>query len=141
MTFRERTAIVMLIGSLLVMAWLVMDFTGNGATDLAALATRLLWTVGFAIVFNIVGIIALNILVGIVQGGRLDDDREDERDRAVDLKSMRNGYWVSSASVLGCLLLLALGQPPVVAIYALFGGALLAGLVYAASQLVYYRIG
>lgn len=140
MTFRERTAIVMLTSSLVILAWLAMDYSG-GAADLTELAVRLLWAVGFGVVLNVAGIIVINIVVGIMQGGRLDVDREDERDRAVDLKSMRNGYWVNSAGVLGCLVVLATGQPPVQAIYLLFASALVAGGTYAASQLVYYRIG
>ena len=53
---------------------------------------------------------------------------------------MRNGYFVMSIGVLAVLIWQGLGLPPTLGPYALFGICMLAGAIYAASQLVYYRI-
>ena len=50
-------------------------------------------------------------------------------------------YFVASITGLVCLVMLAFGVEPALAIYALFGGLMLAGVLDAASRLLYYRLG
>src|SRR5690606_5455028 len=56
-------------------------------------------------------------------------------------KAMRNGYFVLSVGVAAVLLWQALGLPAELGPYALFGISMLAGGIFAASQVVYYRTG
>ena len=55
-------------------------------------------------------------------------------------RAMRNGYFVLSIGVLGVLVWQGLGLSAELGPYALFGISMLAGGIYALSQLVYYRI-
>jgi hypothetical protein len=83
----------------------------------------------------------MSILVSIARREEFKDERADERDQAVGLRGMRNAYFVASIAGVVTLFCLAFGVNPGGAAYALFGGLMLAGVVDAASRLVYYRIG
>ena len=143
MTQRELEAWVMVLGAIVISGWVWWDATGNGVpADVSGAAWKMVWAIGYAIVFNIVAMIVGHILFAIVTGGReLPDEKADERDRLINSKAMRNGYFVMSIGVLGVLIWQGLGLPAELGPYALFGVSMLAGGIYAASQLVYYRIG
>ena len=142
MTQRELEAWVMVLGAIVISGWVWWDSSRNGVPgDLSGAAWKMVWAVGYTIVFNIIAMIVGNILFAIVTGGReLADEKADERDRLINSKAMRNGYFVMSIGVLGVLIWQGLGLPPTLGPYALFGICMLAGAIYAASQLVYYRI-
>ena len=60
MSIKELTALVQIIGAVVVGGWLVNDaLTGGFASTipLSAIAMKLVWAIGAVIVFNIVGII------------------------------------------------------------------------------------
>ena len=143
MTFKQWSAVIMLLGIAVIAIWLVADIfwtypTSGGA---AAVAARLLWAGLAMIVFNIVAAIISAIVGSIVTRTEFKDVRADERDKAVYAKSMRNAYFTVSMGGLAALFAFALGYDPAVAAYAVFTGGLVAGGVGAASQLYYYRIG
>lgn len=141
MSFKEWTAVVQVAGVILIGGWVVLDALGGGwVQPLAAVAMKLLWTIGAVIVFNIVAIIVVAILVSIAQRAELKDEKADERDRLVATRSGRNGYVVTSLGAAIALGAVAFGAEPVVAIYALFAAPMLGGATDAISQLVYYRI-
>ena len=142
MTHRELEAWVMVLGAIVISGWVWWDASSNGVPgDLSGAAWKMVWAVGYTIVFNIVAMIVGHILFAVVTGGReLPDEKADERDRLINSKAMRNGYFVMSLGVLGVLIWQGLGLPVPLGPYALFGICMLAGAIYAASQLVYYRI-
>jgi formate/nitrite transporter FocA (FNT family) len=107
----------------------------------AQVSRTLLWAIAAMVVFNIVGTIVVTILVSIARREELKDEAADERDRAVQMRSMRNAYVALSIGAAGSLLLLALGFDPILAAYALFSALMLAGATDSASQLYYYRFG
>jgi hypothetical protein len=139
MTFKEWNAAIMVTSGVLISAWVAYDALATTAWTgtVAEVAADMLWAIGYVIAFNIVAVIVVTILVSIVQREELKGERAD----AVSAKAMRNGYFVLSISCAAILVLLALGIAPVFAVYALFGASMLAGVIFAASQLVYYRIG
>lgn len=141
MTFKEMNAAVMLLGAVVISAWVLKDAIGDPTLSLSAVATRLCWAIGASIVFNIVAIIVFAILVSIAQGREIKDEAADERDHAVGGKAMRNAYVVASLGGLAALIVWALGWEATTGIYVLFGGLMLAGATDAVSRLVYYRIG
>lgn len=143
MTFKEWNATIMVTSGVLISAWVVYDAITTSAWTgtVAEVATDMVWAIGYTVAFNIVAAIVVTILVSIVQREELKDERADERDVAVAAKAMRNGYFVLSVGCAVILLLLAIGTDPVLGVYALFGASMLAGVTFAASQLVYYRIG
>lgn len=142
MTFKEWNAAATVLSAMAIAAWVGRDLlTAGPAASLAGAASNILWAIGASILVSIVAIIVTTILVSVVQRAELRDERTDERDRLVNGKAMRNGYLVLSVGVLGVLILMAAGMAPPLAPYALFGVAMLAGIVTSASELIYYRIG
>ena len=141
MTFKEMNAAVMLLGAVVISAWVLKDAIGDPTLTLSAVATRLCWAILASIVFNIVAIIVFTILISIAQGREFKDEQADERDRLVGAKAMRNAYVAASLAGLAALIVWALGYEVTSGVYVLFGGLMLAGAVDAGSRLVYYRIG
>lgn len=141
MTYKELNAAVMILGGIAIAAWVAWQAVADPAPDLESIALRLLYAIGLNILINIVLMILATVVVSIAQREELKDERADERDRAITDRSMRNGYFAVSLGGLAVIVLLALGQGPVVAAYMLFGALLIGGLVDPVSRLVYYRIG
>lgn len=142
MTYKEWNAAVMVASALAISGWVVYGIADGGfAADPIEAARRMLWAVGYVIAFNVVAMILISIAVGIAQREALADEAEDERDRAVNARAMRNGYMTLSIGVLLVLIAQAVGIDAALVPYALFGVSMLAGGIFAASQLVYYRIG
>lgn len=143
MTFKELNAVVSLLGSIIAGIWLANDLMAAGGleADVSAAAVKLLWVIGFLVIFNVVGMILAVILASILRGEEVKDEATDERDRLVSAKALGNGYLVTSIGMLGTLFAFAFGWEATPAVHILFGGALLAGAVEAGSRLVYYRIG
>lgn len=142
MTQKELEAWVMVLSVIVISGWVWMDANGGGVpADVSGSAWKMVWAVGYSIVFNIIAVIVGHIVFAIFTGGReISDERADERDRLINGKSMRNGYFVLSIGVLGVLIWQGLGLPAELGPYALFGISMLAGGTFAASQVLYYRI-
>lgn len=143
MTQKELEALVMVVGAVVISGWVAWDATRGGVpAEVAGAAWKMVWAIGYSILFNIVAVIVGHILFAVLSGGsKISDERADERDRLINGKAMRNAYFVLSIGVLGTLIWQGLGLPAVLGPYALFGIAMLAGGTFAMSQLVYYRIG
>ena len=141
MTQKELEAWVMVLSTIVISGWVWWGARDGVPPDVAGAAWRMVWAVGYSIVFNIVAVIVGHILFAIVTGGReISDEKTDERDRLINGKAMRNGYFVLSIGVLGVLIWQGLGLPAELGPYALFGISMLAGGTFAASQVLYYRI-
>lgn len=142
MTQKELEAWVMVLSAIVISAWVWWDATRGGLpADVSGAAWKMVWAVGYSILFNIIAVIVGHILFAIITGGReISDEKADERDRLINGKAMRNGYFVLSIGVLGVLIWQGLGLPATLGPYALFGISMLAGGTYAASQILYYRI-
>jgi hypothetical protein len=141
MSFKEWTAVIMLVGQVVITAWLVNDWMGSPPETVQAAATTLIWAIVYMVVFNIVAAIVMAILISIARREEFKDEAADERDKVIATKSMRNAYFATSIAGVVTLLMLALGVDPVLAAYALFGAMMLGGTADAVSQLVYYRLG
>ena len=141
MTFKEMNAAVMLLSTLVISAWVLVQAGGDPGATVPEVAARLCWAMLASVVFNIVAAIVFAILVSIAQGRELKDEPADERDRAVGARAMRNAYVVASAGGAGGIFLWAFGFDVTTGIHVLFGGLMLAGATDALSRLVYYRIG
>ena len=118
MSMKEWTPIIQLVGVVLVAGWLLIDGLGGGfsATDFAEVAMRLVWVIVAAIVFNIVATILVAIGVGIATRAEFKDEKADERDIAIDAKSMRNGGVITSSVAALSLVAIAFGVVPIFAV-------------------------
>lgn len=141
MTYKELNAAVMILSGAGIAAWVAWQAMTVPAPDLESVAWRLLYAIGLNIIINIALMIVATILVSIAQRAELKDERADERDRSISDRSLRNGYFAVSIGGLAVIIMLALGQGPIVAAYALFGVLMLGGLIDPVSRLVYYRVG
>jgi heme/copper-type cytochrome/quinol oxidase subunit 2 len=140
MTYKELNAGVMIVSGAGVAAWVAWEAMTAAAPDVVSVAWRLLYAIGLTILINIVLMILATILVSIARRRELMDERADERDRAINDRSMRNSYFALSIGGLGVIVALALGQSSIFAAYALFAVLLIGGLIDPVSRLVYYRI-
>ncbi len=141
MTFKEMMAGVQIVGVVVIGGWLAWDVAGGGIGDTgtADIAIKLLWAVGAMIVFNIVGTIIATIAISIVQRQELKDEPADERDMAIEAKSLRNAGIATSIAAALALIPLAMGVDARFAVYALFIAPFIGGAVNAAFQLYFYR--
>jgi predicted membrane protein len=141
MTSKEISAWVMVIGAFAILAWLAWDASATGlAATQSAAAWKMLWAIGYVIGFNILATIVGVILVSIFQREEVKDERADERDKLINGKAMGAAYFVLSIGVLGVLIWQALGLDPSLVPYTLFGISMLAGVCYAITQIVLYRV-
>ena len=138
MSAREWNAAIMLAAQLVVSAWLLASAPADMAQTATA-AAGALRAIAFAILVTLVANIIAGIAFGIARRGM--QEPADERDRLINLRSTRNAYFALSIGVGGCLILWAIGAAPALGVYALFGTLILAEVIHAGSQLIYYRIG
>ena len=142
MTFKELNAGIMVASAVAVSAWVAFRALSEGVAEtVPGAAAEMLWAVGYMVAINIVAVILSAIVGAILQRQELQDERADERDRAVYTRSMAHAYFIVSIGILGVLVALAAGLDAVLAPYALFAISALAGTFFAAAQLVYYRVG
>ena len=141
MSYKEWEAVVGVIASIVIAAWVIFEALTNPPATVVTVASRLLWAILYGVLFNIAAMIVTAILVSIARRSEFKDEKADERDKAVGLRAMRNGYVIASITGIATLFYLAFGADPSEAAYVLFGGLMLAGLVDSASRLIYYRIG
>ncbi len=141
MSYKEWEAVVSIIAAMVIGAWVIFEALTNPPATVAMVASRLLWAILYAVLFNIAAMIVTAILVSIARRAEFKDEAADERDKAVGMRGMRNGYVVASIAGVASLFYLAFGADPALAAYVLFGGLMLAGVVDSLSRLIYYRIG
>ncbi|WP_139198746.1 hypothetical protein [Devosia sp. YR412] len=131
------------MAALLVAVWLGYDLLNGGlvGATVAGVAGKLLWVIGAVIVVGIVSTIVMSIAVSAVRREAFREAPADERDLAIDARSLRLGGIVTSALAGLALVPLAMGVDPVFAVYGLFGAPMIGGTVSSAAQLYYYRVG
>ena len=147
MSYREKENIVNIFSSLfitLVYAWMVyqrhLDGRVNLEEDFRSWGIVFLVFVGVSIIARIVIYIIFHIFNAIAT--REDDiPKEDERDKLIKLKAIRNSHWVFSAGFMLSIIGLAIGMP----VYGLFIAFVVSGVISEiidnGSQIYYYRKG
>ena len=143
MSFKEMTAGVQIAGVCVVGGWLAWDWWSGGSAGAGTgeIAVKLLWAVGAMIAFNIVGAILATIVVSAIRREAFKDEPSDERDVAIEARSLRNGGIATSIAAALALIPLAMGADAAFAVYALFVAPVAGGAVNAVFQLYYYRTG
>lgn len=141
MSHKEISAWVMVLSAVVISAWVGLGLVNDGVAGTAQEgAVRMAWAIGYTVALNIVAVIIGVIVVSIVRREEVRDERADERDRMVSARAMGNGYFVLSIGIAGVLIAQALGIADVWVPYLLFGVSMLAGGIFAATQVVLYRI-
>ncbi|MBU0936069.1 MAG: hypothetical protein KKI09_15825 [Spirochaetes bacterium] len=164
MSYQEKKTITSLVSGLVLMvayavnAWLRYRAGTAPAADLTLWAGLMLRYIGLGIIVTILVQILFHILlsVGVAVKAKIRDadcdDKgiersikqemvEDERDKLIQLKSLRSGFIMAGMGFFFALISLLLGHPPVVMLnimfFSFYAGSLLEGL----AQLYYYRKG
>lgn len=164
MSYQEKRTITSMASGLMLMAayavhaWSKYRAGAAPATDLIFWATLMLKYIGIGIVVTIVLQILFHILlsVGVAVREKIRDETcddkaiertikqemvEDERDKLIELKSMRAGFVLAGVGFISALFSLILGYPPVLMLnilfFSFFAGSILEGFF----QLYHYRKG
>lgn len=140
MSYKEWQAVIQIAGVVLVLGLLLAGVFGPLADTPLEVARRLLWAVGAAIGFNVLATVVVSVVLTAARGEQFEDAPADERDTAIDTRSSRIAYAVTSAAAALCLVPIAMGADPLIAVLALFFAPLLGGVSHAAALLVYYRV-
>ena len=132
--------LVVTIGAYVVYLSLVL----GGSSDLP-LADRpyaipMLWTIGGAIVANVVLVIVVAIVRGIINR-RPEKDQKDQRDREIYRFGERVGQWFIVIGGVGALVLAMVQAPYFWIANALYLGFVLSAILSSITKVVAYRRG
>jgi hypothetical protein len=144
---QEKQSIVSMIGSVLVIGFYSMYIYRNYlSADLDLLNDFQFWGKSFlylipiGIVVQIVIHIVFAIANRIITGEDMSDF-SDERDKLIELKSIRISHWIFILGFMVAMGSLALGMKPYVMFIALISGGFLASLASEVAKIIYYRKG
>jgi hypothetical protein len=164
MSYQEkRTIASILTGVLVLAAYCIYAFGANGSRmtspeDLKSWAITMLIFIGIGIVAAIIIQIVFHILLSIsiavkqkIQDVNSDDKEieksigaemvEDERDKIIELKSNRVGFFFAGFGFVAALFSLVLNYSPIVMLNVLFITFSIGSLLEGFTQLYYYRKG
>lgn len=147
MTYQEKQNVVNIFSALLITliyAWLVWQRQQQGQFDLAEDFRQ--WGILF-LIFIALSVIARIIIQVVFHIGNAiatreeKIPREDERDKLVKLKALRNSYYAFTGGFVVSVVGLALGMPVYWIFIAFVGFGMIAEIIDNASQIFYYRKG
>jgi len=167
MSYQEKKTLVTITsGAVLFVAYILLILPqyklGENSEDLRFWASTILSFIGISIIINIVIQIAFHILFSVsiafdetvkeVAQEKVADEKqidrkiklemvEDERDKMIELKSIRVGYYFTGIGVIIALFSLVLNYSPAVMLNILFLSYLVGSLIEGLTQLYYYRKG
>ncbi|MBN1778545.1 MAG: hypothetical protein JW811_10560 [Clostridiales bacterium] len=159
MNYQQKRTITSIIGTVAVFTVYYIYVIGklNAAAvtldDVKFFAVTMLTFIGIGIAVTIAVQVTFHILfsvsVAVHERGRDGKELEgainaamveDERDKLIDLKSMRVTFIISSVGFVAGLILLALEHPVGLALNILFGAAGLGTVAQDVSKLIYYKV-
>lgn len=147
MSYQERRAIATLISTILIpILYAVVMVQRYPEADAYAPEILRFWGSFFLILIpvSVVAKMIIFIMFAIfnaITTGEEEPSITDERDRLVELKSMRNALYAFIVAFFLAIASLAVEQPPAVMFVILFVGGTVSGMVGDLSQFVYYRRG
>ena len=164
MSYQEKKTITSMVSGLILMGVYALNAWGRyqaGAApvdDPAFWAWMMLRYIGIGIIITIMLQILFHILLSIgiavrenIQNGSRDDKEiekaikqemvEDERDKLIELKSLRAGFILAGIGFIASLVSLALGYSLAVMLNILFFSFFTGSLIEGFVQLYYYRRG
>jgi len=164
MSYQEKKIITSIVSGFILMGAYVMHALDRyragtaPADDLALWAGMMLRYIGIGIIVTIILQIVFHILlsVGIAVREKMRDETcedkviettikqemvEDERDKLIELKSLRVGFILAGIGFIAALLCLVLGYPPVLMLHILFFSFFTGSIFEGFSQLYFYRRG
>ena len=147
MTTHEKRNILNIISSLLVLGIYGLYLYSHLTTGEEPENIIKFWAISFlvlipiSIVVNIVLNILMAILYGISTGGDEMPELSDERDKSIELKSNRNGFWIFMIGFLISMVTQVIEMPVSAMFIGFYISGLASSLVSDISSLLYYRSG
>ncbi len=148
MSYQEKNITVSVILNLLIsLYFLVNVFQMVQQGGLEPERSYALWAtvIIVGIIANVISSVLTNVILTVIQTVRNEevdtDFVEDERDKMIGLKGMRNGYVMFSVGAVIAMGTMVLGQPPLVMFNILTFSAIFSTAITEASQLYFYRRG
>jgi hypothetical protein len=147
MTYQERQNVVNIFSGLLITAiyaWMVFQRHQQGVFDLTADFNKwgviFLIYIGVSVAARIIILIIFHIINAIATR-KEDVPEEDERDKLVKLKAIRNSYYAFTSGFVLSVMGVAVGMPVHWIFIAFVCFGLVAEIVDNGSQIYYYRKG
>lgn len=144
---KEKQSIVSIIGSVLVIGFYSMYVYRNYVAgdpeilnDFQFWGKSFLYLIPIAIVIQIVIHILFAIGNSIVTR-EVMTDLTDERDKLIELKSIRISHWIFTVGFMLSMGSLAFGMKPYVMFLTLLSSGFLASLISEVAKIIYYRRG
>jgi hypothetical protein len=147
MGHQEKQSMVSIIGSMLVIGFYSMYVYNNYIKgDLEVLNDFQFW--GKSFIYLIPIAIVVNIIIHIVFAiaNRIITQEDmpsftDERDKLIELKSIRIAHWIFILGFMTAMGSLAFGMKPYVMFLTLISSGFLASLASEVAKIIYYRKG
>ncbi len=144
---KERQIIVTLISSVLVIGlYIFYVYQKQVAGNLEILNDFKFWGKSFLwlIPVSIVALIFIHIIYAIINRIVTKEDIptvDDERDRMIELKSIRVSHWIFTTGFICAMGVLAFGAKPAIMFIILFSSGFGASIISELIKLYYYRRG
>jgi len=147
MSYQEKNVIISMVSSLLILACYCLYVYYYHNAEIMAQPTNFRFWGKTILVFIALSIgirIAILILFAIVNAiitREKDPGLSDERDKLIELKSMRNSHWLFSLGFIVAMVALAYGAQPYWMFIIIIASGFVSEMVDSFSKLYYYRKG
>lgn len=147
MSSKEKQTIISLISSILIFGFYSLYIYQNYLVETPELlndfkfwGTSFLIMIPVAIVAQIIIHIVFAIINKIVTNEDLDE-MSDERDKLIELKSIRISHWIFTGGFLSAMTALAMGMEPWVMFTTLIVSGFLSAVISGSAKIYFYRRG
>ncbi len=147
MGHHEKQSIVSIIGSVLVIGFYSLYVYRNYIqTDMELLNDFQFWGKSFLYLIPVAIVVQIVIQILFAIANRIitrEDipDITDERDKLIELKSIRISHWIFILGFMLAMGSLAMGMKPYVMFLTLISSGFLASLASEVAKIIYYRTG
>ena len=147
MDIKEKQILVTIITMVLILAgYSLYVYQKHIAPDVSIVNDFQFWGKTFLILIpvTIVSQIIIHIVFAIINKIVTNEDMttmNDERDKLIELKSIRISHWIFTAGFLLSMVTLVLEMPPYVMFITLIASGFLSGIVSEIAKLYFYRKG
>jgi hypothetical protein len=144
---QEKQSIVSIIGSVLVIGFYSLYVYRNYIqADMGLLNDFQFWGKSFLYLIPVAIVVQIVIQILFAIGNRIitqEDisDITDERDKLIELKSIRISHWIFTAGFMLAMGSLAMGMKPYVMFLTLISSGFVASLASEVAKIIYYRRG
>jgi len=147
MGHHEKQSIVSIIGSVLVIGFYSLYVYRNYIqADMGLLNDFQFWGKSFLYLIPVAIVVQIVIQILFAIGNRIitqEDlpDITDERDKLIELKSIRISHWIFTAGFMLAMGSLAMGMKPYVMFLTLISSGFVASLASEVAKIIWYRKG